>query len=467
LSNQTKQAIEAVDSIFNARSVAVVGASQDPGKMGYMTLNSIIQGGYEGDIYPINPKADHILGLHAYPSISHVPAPIDLIVIVIPAPYVATVLREAVEKGVSAAVVISGGFREAGRPDLEEELHSISQKSSLRICGPNVQGINYVPNKLCAMFWPLLTAPGPIAIIGQSGTVTASLAEWAEFEGLGISGAVNLGNQVDLCESDFLEFFAEDEKTRAIALYLEAPKEGKRFQETLQRVARKKPVAVLKSGRTAGGQKATASHTGSLAGMDEVFSGACRQLGVFRADDLEHIFDSVKAIATMPEPQGNRLLVLTTSGGSAALGIDEAEKRGLSIPALPAELVERLKKTQSIPAFASFSNPLDFAGVNIENFREAIPILHQFGVADIYLLIFGDPVPGGAEAVEQLAAEVRAPLVVSYLGGGALERSDSVKMQAAGIPVFSTPDRAARGIAAAVWNACSRKGKGDTPAKLY
>jgi acyl-CoA synthetase (NDP forming) len=424
--------------------------------MGYMTLKSIIQGGYEGDIYPINPKADHVLGLRAYPSISHVPGPIDLIVVVIPAPYVAAVLREAVEKGVSAAVIISGGFREAGRSDLEEELRSISEKSGLRICGPNVQGINYVPNKLCAMFWPLVTASGPIAVIGQSGTVTASLAEWAEFDGLGISGAVNLGNQVDLCESDFLEFFAEDEKTRAIALYIEAPKEGKRFQETLRRVAKRKPVAILKSGRTAGGQKAAASHTGSLAGIDEVFSGACRQFGVFRADDLEHTFDSMKAIATMREPQGNRLLVLTTSGGSAALGIDEAEQRGLSIPPLPAQLVEELKKAQSIPDFASFSNPLDFAGANIENFTEALPILDQFGVADIYLLIFGDPVPGGAEAVEQLAAEISTPLVVSYLGGGELERSDSVKMQVSGIPVFPTPDRAARGIAAAVWNACYR-----------
>jgi acyl-CoA synthetase (NDP forming) len=462
-----EQAIEAVNSIFNARSVAVVGASQDPGKMGYMTLKSIIQGGYEGDIYPINPKADHVLGLRAYPSISHVPGPIDLIVVVIPAPYVAAVLREAVEKGVSAAVIISGGFREAGRSDLEEELRSISEKSGLRICGPNVQGINYVPNKLCAMFWPLVTASGPIAVIGQSGTVTASLAEWAEFDGLGISGAVNLGNQVDLCESDFLEFFAEDEKTRAIALYIEAPKEGKRFQETLRRVAKRKPVAILKSGRTAGGQKAAASHTGSLAGIDEVFSGACRQFGVFRADDLEHTFDSMKAIATMREPQGNRLLVLTTSGGSAALGIDEAEQRGLSIPPLPAQLVEELKKAQSIPDFASFSNPLDFAGANIENFTEALPILDQFGVADIYLLIFGDPVPGGAEAVEQLAAEISTPLVVSYLGGGELERLDSVKMQVSGIPVFPTPDRAARGIAAAVWNACYRKGEGDISARVH
>ena len=461
---QVEQAIEAVNGIFNARSVAVVGASKDPGKMGYMTLNSIIRGGYDGDIYPINPKADHVLGLKAYPSVSEVPGHIDLIVVVIPAPYVAGVLREAIEKGVSRAVIITGGFREAGRSDLEEELRSISEESGLRICGPNVQGINYVPNKLCAMFWPLVTTPGPIAVIGQSGTVTASIAEWCEFEGLGISGAVNLGNQVDLCESDFLEFFAEDENTRAIALYLEAAKEGKKFQETLKRVARKKPVAVLKSGRTVGGQKAAASHTGSLAGMDEVFSGACRQFGVFRADDLEHLFDSVKALATVPGPRGNRLLVLTTSGGSAALAIDEAEQRGLEVPPLPRELVERLKEIHSVPDFASLSNPIDFAGVDIENYREALPIIDQFDVADIYLLIFGDPMPGGAEAVKALAAEISTPLVVSYLGGGELEKSDSVKLQSSGIPVFPTPDRAARGIAAAVWNASNRQRPGDASA---
>jgi acyl-CoA synthetase (NDP forming) len=284
--NEIEETVQVLKKIFNARSVALVGASSDSSKYGYMTLNSILGGGYEGQIYPVNPKGGKILGLEVYPSLSEVPGEPELLVVLVPATFVPGVLREAAQKGIKNAIILSGGFREAGRPDLEAEIAAISREYGLRFVGPNIQGINYLPNKLCAMFFPVITTKGPLAIVSQSGTITAALSEWAADEKLGISAAVNLGNQVDLCESDYLDFFASDEKTKVVAMYTEGLKDGRRFLETIRRVALQKPIAILKSGRTVAGQRSAASHTGSLAGSHDVFRAACRQFGAVNAADL-------------------------------------------------------------------------------------------------------------------------------------------------------------------------------------
>jgi acyl-CoA synthetase (NDP forming) len=207
-------------------------------------------------------------------------------VVVVPAPFVAGVLREAAGVGAKGGLVLSAGFREAGRWDLEEELAKIPEECGFRFIGPNVQGINYVPNKMCAMFFPVIKTRGGLGIISQSGTVTAALSKWAANEGLGISAAINLGNQVDLCEADYLDYLAHDQNTRAVAMYIEGLKHGKKFLETLKRVSHSKPVVILKGGRTEAGQKSAVSHTGSLAGNHKVFSSACQQAGAIMADDL-------------------------------------------------------------------------------------------------------------------------------------------------------------------------------------
>jgi acyl-CoA synthetase (NDP forming) len=442
--------------IFNPDSIAVIGASNQPGKWGYMLLDAMIRGAYEGDLYPVNRKEDEVLGLAAYRSVDDVPGMIDLVVVAIPAPYVAQTLREAADKGVAGAVVVSGGFREAGRADLEDELCSIVQETGLRILGPNIQGIIRTSSRLCAMPWPFITEEGPLAVISQSGTVTAAIAEWAAREGLGISAAVNLGNQVDLCESDLIEFFAGDPHTKAVALYLEGVKDGRRFLRAVEKAAKEKPIAVLKSGRTTGGQKAVASHTGSLGGSDTVFSAACRQFGVLRADDVESLYAVAKGLATMGRPKGNRVFAISTSGGSGALFVDEAERRGLALPPLPEELVERLRKLD-LPAFATLSNPLDLADTAARNFLEVVRIVDEYDVADVYLLIYGDPVPGGLDVAAELAGRVSGKLAVCYYGGGETETTDRVRMQQAGIPAFRTPESAARGIGAAVWSSRRRE----------
>jgi acyl-CoA synthetase (NDP forming) len=446
---ETEKTIQAIDRIFKAQSVAVVGASSDPSKFGYMTLDSIIRGGYEGRIYPINTKGGNLFGLKVYKSISEVPEPPGLAVIVVPAKFVPEVLREASEKGTQGAVILSAGFREAGRLDLEQEIASISHQSGLRFVGPNVQGINYLPNKLCAMFFPVITKRGPLSVITQSGSATAALSEWAANEGLGICAAINLGNQTDLCESDYLRFFAADENTKAIALYIEGLKDGLRFLDAISSAGSKKPIVILKGGRTKAGQKAASSHTGSLAGSYQVFLAACRQYGVITVDNLEHLYDCAKCLATMREPKGNRVLSISTSGGMGTLAVDEAEAQGLFMPPLPDDFIAALSSLEITP-LANMGNPLDMGVITAKDFKKIIMLASQYDVADIILINLGDPVPGIPEIARDLIENTKVSIAVSYLGGGDREKVDRVRMLEMGIPVFNTPDRAIRGIGATV-----------------
>jgi acyl-CoA synthetase (NDP forming) len=454
--------VEALSSLLNARSLAVVGASNDQSKLGYALLDTIRRSGYEGRLYPVNRRAAQVQGIPAYPSVSAVPEPIEAAVILIPAAHVAGVIHEAAARGVRAVAILSAGFRESGRPDLEEELGSVARECGVRLLGPNIQGFSYLPNRLCAMFWPAMTTQGPLAVVGQSGSVTAALAEWAAEEGLGISAAVNLGNQVDLCESDVLEFLGQDAHTRAIALHLEAVKDGRRFLKVAERVARAKPVAVLKTGRSSAGRESAASHTGSLSGRDEVFEGACRQVGLVRADNLQGLYDTAKGLGIMRQPRGNRVFVVSTSGGGGTLIADEAERRGLLLPSLPPALVEELKGLDP-PPNASLANPLDLPSFSAAMFEAAVSLAHRHDVADIYLISFGDPVPGSAGAVQRLARQIDASLGVAYFGGGEVERASRVDLHRAGIPVWPTPERAVRSVAAAVWRAQQLKSPEVSP----
>ncbi len=455
--NGTEGTVEAIRTAFNARSVALVGVSSDPRKFGYMALATILGGGYEGAIYPVSPRGGELMGLKVYTSVGEIPGKLDLAVIVVSAEAVPGVLVEAAHKGARAAVILSAGFREAGRPDLEERISAISRQLDIRLMGPNIQGINYLPNKLCAMFFPVIKARGPVAIISQSGSVTAALSEWAADEGFGISAAVNLGNQVDICESDYLEFFAQDEDTRAVMMYLEGVKDGRRFLDVLERVTWKKPIVICKAGRTTAGQRSAASHTASLAGSHEVFRAVCRQFGAVVAESVESLYDYAKALATLRRPKGNRVLTISTSGGAATLACDEAETQGLAVPSLPGGMLEGLRKLD-LPPLASLSNPIDLISLDAEHFKEVALLADNWDAADVVLMSFADPVPGAAEVLKELTGTLRAGLVVSYMGGGEEEKAGRVKMQRAGIAVYPTPERAIQGVAAAVWEAgCHRR----------
>jgi acyl-CoA synthetase (NDP forming) len=437
--------------MFHGRAVAVVGASTSPGKLGHEILANIVGGGYEGAVYPVNPKAGEVLGLPAYPSVNDCPTGLDLAVVVVPAPLVPGVLREAATKGAGAAIIISGGFREAGREDLEAEILAVARETGLRLIGPNCQGINYRPNKLCAS-WPLVTAQGSMAVISQSGTVAATLAGWAVDEGLGISATVSLGNQVDVCETDLIEYFARDTETKVMALYLEGAKEGRRFLEAASRAVSSTPIVVLKSGRTKAGQRAAASHTSSLAGRDEIFDAACRQVGIVRVSDIESLYDSAKALESLDLAGGDRVMVITSSGGCGILATDEAESCKLRVPSLPPEAIKDLGEAGLLPT-AILSNPLDLTVAPAEHFEAAVTVAERHKLADTYLLIFGDPIPGATEVVQKLRAKMGARFAVAYLGGGEVEKEERLLMHAAGIPAFPTPQRAIRAIRDTVWAA--------------
>ncbi|MFH2129837.1 MAG: CoA-binding protein [bacterium] len=451
-----------LNRIFNAGSIAVVGASSDRRKFGYMTLNSLIQGGFEGPIYPINPKADEVLGLKCYPSISDVPGNIDLVSVIVPARFVPEVIREAGAKGAAGAVVHSGGFSEAGNQELEDELLSAARECGMRILGPNIQGINYIPNKMCCMFLPVIKTRGPLAVITQSGTVTTALTEWPDQEGLGISAAVNLGNQMDLCESDYLDFFAHDPETRVIVMYLEGVKDGSRLFKTLKRTTTIKPVVILKAGRTSVGKRSAASHTGSLASNYDVFASACRQCGAYIAHDLEETYDAAKALACMRPPRGNRLLSVSTSGGAGILAGDHAEQFGLAMPLLSEEAIKGIRDNGA-PPLANLSNPLDMVTLAAEHFEQVIQVADRYDPADVILLNLGDPVEGAVALAEKLSRQLTASFAVTYFAGGEEEQLGQLAMHKRGIAVFKTPERAVRGIGAAVWYAAYRRKRNLQP----
>lgn len=454
-----QETIQAIKTIFNAKSLAVVGVSSNPRKDGYTTLDTIIKGGYQGRLYPVNPRGGTICGVDVFTSLTDIPDTLDAVVIIVRADIVSQILEEAAQKGAKGAIIMSGGFRESGRQDLENEILTVAHKHSMRIMGPNIQGINYPPNQMCAMMFPVIKGKGPLAIVSQSGTMTSTLSEWAETENFGISAAVNLGNQVDLCETDYLDFFAQDNATGTVVMYLESIKDGRRFLQSLEETSLQKPVIILKSGKTTAGSAAAASHTGSLAGNHQVFSAACKQFGAIAADNLTQLYDSAKGLAGIRPPKGNRVLVISTSGGMGTVCTDEAESRGLRITPFPKGLKKELEALDLFSPIANLANPLDLVDMIGDHFLQAARLADKFDAADIILIAFGDPVPEGVEVVKTLNGELKASLAVCYIGGGSEENRARLELQQVGIPVFPSPERTMDAIAASFWRAAYKKAR--------
>ncbi len=424
-----------LDAVFRPRSVAVIGASTVPGKLGHDILHNLIQAGFSGPIYPINPKADEVLGLPAFKQIADVPSPPDLAVVVIPAKAVAGAIEQCGQAGVKGAIVITGGFAEAG-PDgekLQEELVQTARRYGVRLIGPNCQGVNNPHHKLCAS-WPLLTSPGGMAFISQSGTVGAALMDWASQEQLGVSAFVSLGNRADIDEADAIDYFNEDPHTRVIALYIEGIKRPIYFQDAL--AGAQKPVVILKAGRTAQGRLAAESHTKSLAGSDAVYEAIFRKYKVHRAETIEELYDFAKTLAYYPKPPGRRLLNITSSGGAAILAIDAAEKLGFEVP--PPSPVLQAKLREIVPAHCAVGNPVDLTGDVMSDPGLYAKVIDAARVEyDNLVVIFGDPVPGASQIVTP-----GLPELVIFMGGADVERREVPLMHQRGVPVFPTPERA-------------------------
>ncbi len=432
--------LDSLNPIFRPRSVAVIGASTAPGKLGHDILANLKQGGFAGPLYPINPKAEEILGLKVYKAITETPEAPDLAVVVIPAKIVAPTLEQCAARGVKGAIVITGGFAEAGPEGerLQDEMAAVIRKTGLRVIGPNCQGVNMPHHRMCAS-WPLITTQGKIAFASQSGTVGAAFLDMAAAEKLGVSAFVSLGNRVDVDEAEVISYFNQDPHTQVIALYLEGVKRPSYFLDALTEC--RKPLVILKAGRTKRGGEAASSHTKSLAGVDAIYDALFQKYRVYRADTLEDLFDFAKALAYLPPPKGRSLMITTSSGGAAILAIDEAERHGLLTPEPGSSLKATLR--DMLPAHCAVGNPVDLTGDVIGDaglYKRVMDATRR--EYDYQVVIFGDPIPGASGVVTP-----GEPELVVFLGGAEVEREEREKLYDLGVPVFPTPERGVKALA--------------------
>ncbi len=435
-----------IRKLFEPNSVAVVGASRDPQKLGNVVVKNLIEADFEGKIYPVNPKADEILGLKCYSSLEEAPKKTQLAVIVIPAERVPSVLEECHENNVTNAIIISGGFSEKGEEgkELEEKVLDTAEEMGIRILGPNCQGINNTSNGLCAS-WPLITKEGPLSIVTQSGTIAAALETWAQEENIGIAKTAILGNKADIDEADIIDYLADDEDTGVIGLYLEGVEKGRKFLDAARVASKEKPVVVLKGGRSERGAEAVKSHTQSFSGKYEIFKSACRQEGLIEVENVTELYNVCKGIAKIPEPEGKNTVIITSSGGSGILAVDAAEDLPVELIDLPEKSVERLEEI--LPQECIIDNPLDLTGsVNAEMYDEAIKILARYKDVQNLVVISGDPISGIADVIKKRYD--RLPLVTVMLGMGEVGTEEERKLVDAGIPVFSDPSLAMKVVSA-------------------
>ncbi|MEA3558880.1 MAG: acetate--CoA ligase family protein [Candidatus Thermoplasmatota archaeon] len=349
-----------IKRFFEPRSVAVIGASSVVGKVGYKLMDNIISGNYKGGLYPINPRGGKIFGIPAHRQITDIAGPVDMAVIAIPASFVLEEVRRCGEKGVSFLTIVTSGFSEIGDSELERKIVDTARSYGMRILGPNIFGIYSSKVDLNATFGPKGVKKGKVAIITQSGALGIAMIGKTATEGIGLSMIVSLGNKSDLDESDFLDYLARDKSTKVIMIYIEGITKGEKLLGSLKKISREKPVVVIKSGRSRRGALAAASHTGSLAGSDEVFDSVMKQSGVFRAESLDEGFNWIKFLADTPLPKGNSNVIVTNGGGIGVLATDACEKYNIEMLDEPAHL----KKTfqSKIPSFGSTKNPIDITG---------------------------------------------------------------------------------------------------------
>ncbi|MBB5808620.1 acetyl coenzyme A synthetase (ADP forming)-like protein [Saccharothrix ecbatanensis] len=352
--------LASMNRIMKPAAVAVIGASNEAGKIGNSVMRNLVNGGYRGEIYPINPKADEIMDRKAFRSIADVPGDVDVAVFAIPAKFVPAALEEVGAKGVAGAILIPSGFGETGNHELQDEVVAIARRHGVRILGPNIYGYYYTPENLSATFCTPYDVKGGVALSSQSGGIGMAILGFSRSARMGVSSIVGVGNKADIDEDDLLTFFEQDDNTQLIAMHLEDLKDGRAFAETAKRVSKKKPVVVLKAGRTAQGAKAASSHTGALAGNDKVYDDILRQSGVIRAPGLNDMLEYARGVPLLPTPQGENVVIITGAGGSGVLLSDACVDNGLSLMEIPADLDAAFRKF--IPPFGAAGNPVDITG---------------------------------------------------------------------------------------------------------
>jgi acetyltransferase len=443
---------DVLDMLFDPLAVAIIGASRTPDKLGHSVLRNVIQHGFQGAVYPVNPKVDEILGFRCYPSVLVVPGPVDLAVIVIPAEQVARVLIECGEKGVKGAVVISAGFREAGSEGRkrEHELVAIADRYAMRLIGPNSLGIIDTVSSLNASFAAEMPAKGTIAFMSQSGALCTSVLDMAISEQMGFSRFVSLGNKADTNEITFIEAWKDDPHTRVIMAYVEGIEDGREFMRVAREVSREKPIIAIKSGTTNAGSRAVSSHTGTLAGSEAAYETAFRQSGVIRARSVQELFDFSIAFdrASLTTPE--RVAIVTNAGGPGIMAADACELAGLQLATLEVESQDRLRA--ALPGAASVLNPVDLLGdASTDRYRLALEtVISDPGVGGVVVILTPQimtEVEGTARIIGEQSLKSEKPIFGCFMGREAVEPGALI-LRRFGVPNYATPERAVAAMAA-------------------
>ncbi len=434
-------------TLYKPNAIAVVGASDAPGKVGNAVVKNLISCGFPGEIYPVNPKAEEIEGLKCYPSVSDIPGEVEQAVMCIPAPFVPAAMEECGEAGVGSVVVITAGFKEASEEGaaLENQLVEICRKYDMNMMGPNCLGVIDTHTPINASFSGVYPITGNIAFFSQSGALCLAILDWSLEEGLGFSKFISMGNKADLNEAHFISDAADDPETDVILLYLESIEDGPAFLEAAKKASLKKPVLVLKAGVSESGAAAASSHTGALAGSDAGYEAAFRQSGVLRARTMEEQFSKAMAFAYQAVPDGKRVAIVTNAGGTGVVATDAVELSGLELADLSNETMDTLR--ENLPAMASVKNPVDVIGdAGPERYRHALEHSLADPNVDMALILlcptaFTDP--------EETAADIKGfhekypekPIIASFTGGSSVKQATR-DLFAAGIPAFAFPEGA-------------------------
>ena len=438
--------------LFHPGSVAVVGASRNPEKVGYGVFANLVQAGFPGKIYGVNPGGGELFGHPLYPSIEAIPGPVDLGVFVVPPNAILDGIPRLASKGMCAGIAISAGFKEIGGAGvaLERSLREAAISAGVRVLGPNCLGLIDTHALLNASFSRGTPPKGFISFFSQSGALCTAVLDWAIGRNVGFSKFLSLGNKADISESDILEFLADDPSTRVILGYVESIDDGRRFLRAARNVTRRKPVIIVKAGATAAGARAASSHTGSLAGSDRAYAAAFRQGGVLRADTVEDLFDLALGFAMQPLPRGDRLLILTNAGGPGILAADTAERLGIPLAGVSASLRERI--LPAVPSTASLGNPVDIIGdARADRYESVLSALRDEPSVDSVLVLLTPQAMTQPEETARATVSAFAgsgkTVFASFLGEATVASSRRI-LSDGGVPNYAVPERAVQTLSA-------------------
>ena len=446
--NQTSLGSSTLDVFFRPRSVALIGATEKPDSVGRAIFANLQATSFGGALYAVNPKHSSVLGARCYPDLAAIGEPVDLAVIVIPAPCVPDAVRHCAKAGVRGVVIISAGFRETGPAGvaLEQEILEIAQGAGMRIVGPNCVGVISPHHGLNATFAASMARPGHVGLISQSGAVCTAILDWSQQEKVGFSAFVSTGRMADVEWGHLIEYLGDDPNTRCIIAYMESVPDAGRFVAAARKVARTKSIIVLKPGRTEAAARAAASHTGALTGRDDVLDAAFERCGILRVDTIEELFNLAEALGKQPRPRGSRLMMVTNAGGAGVLATDALLGAGGELAELAPETVAKLDAV--LPPHWSKHNPIDILGdAGHERYAQAIEIAAQDPSADGLLVALAPQAMTDPTAVAREVAKYAKlpgkPVIASWMGGVAIEAGEAL-LNAAGIPTYRYPDAAAR-----------------------